>query len=87
MIKVNVKYEQNKTSSCDNCNREMQVIINYEFIDIKPNNDYHKFFKICKPYVELHLCEDCSCALSNLHHNVMENFEPHQYYLDEITKC
>lgn len=59
--------------SCDNCNLEMPLVLQYRF----SNGG--------REYVRLTLCEDCSCALSNLHFKVMEEGKPHKYDLDEIT--
>jgi hypothetical protein len=55
-------------ASCDNCNKESPLMLHY------------KFFNKNKPaYLEIYLCEDCSCGLSNLHRAVMENMIPHQF--------
>jgi len=79
MIKLS---ERKIIGSCDNCNREMLLLLQYEFLDVKSSNKMPSD----KPYITLCLCEDCSNALGNLYHKVMENLEPHKYHLDEITK-
>jgi len=54
----------------------MPIILKYEFFDSGKQ----------KPYSELHLCEDCSNALANLHYRCMEEGKSFKYDLDEITE-
>jgi len=71
-----ITQSKDKSSSCDNCNRLMPVILKYEFFD-KGNQ---------KPYIQLHLCEDCSNALGNLKRYCMEEGKSFKYDLDEIAE-
>jgi len=71
-------FSDNPRRSCDNCNREMPLILRYEFSD---NTTMGQM-----AYGELHLCEDCSNALSNLHRKVMEQGKTHKYDMDEISE-
>lgn len=75
---ITCEHAKDGKHSCDNCNREMPLILKYEFSDKRKNR--------LVPFGELHLCEDCSCALSNLYFKVMKNGVAHQYDMDEITE-
>lgn len=58
---------------CNNCNRVMPVTLIYYIVG-----------KDCHPTIAL--CEDCSNALGNLHHEVMVTGATHKYDMDEITE-
>lgn len=75
MIKVKQILRAERRCSCDNCNREMPMVIEYSFCNDKG-----------KEYTKLILCEDCSNAVSNLFHNVMEEGTPYKYDMDEIKE-
>lgn len=60
---------------CDSCNRAMPFIIEYKIKADKSND--------CET---TNLCEDCSNALTNLFHSVMEEGKPHKYENDEIKE-
>ncbi|MCB2309015.1 hypothetical protein LGL08_20135 [Clostridium estertheticum] len=69
----------NSDCSCDNCNRITSFIIKYKFTAL--TEDVKGF-----TFVNLNLCEDCSNAVSNLFHNVMEYGKPFKYVKDEIKE-
>lgn len=75
---ITCKQITKENHSCDNCNREMPLIINYKFIDKRIQGN--------SAYLQLYLCEDCSNALANLHYKVMVSGVDHKYDLDEITE-
>ena len=71
MIRVSRIMKSDKYCSCDHWNIEGQPFyLKYEFIN-KPKRE--------EPYVELTLCEDCSCMMSRLHFDCMENGDPYEY--------
>jgi len=75
MIEVNVLFNNSKhVGSCNNCNREMPLLLKYDF-----SYEGIAYNKLC-------LCEDCSAAIGHLHRSIMENHEPYNYNFDEITK-
>lgn len=61
-------------SICDNCDRVMPYIINYQFATEKGNK-----------FTELNLCEDCSSALEKLKEMTVEG-KPHRYFMDEFKE-
>ena len=71
MIKISRIMKSERYCSCDHCNVEGQPFyLKYEFIDNSKRED---------PYVELTLCEDCSCMMSRLHFDCMEDGDSYQY--------
>jgi len=74
-IKQNEFYGDRKYS-CDNCNRRVPFILKYGFFDKGKK----------EPYTTLHLCEDCSNAMANLHYRCREEGKAHKYDIDEITQ-
>jgi len=74
MIKISKIMRADRYCSCDHCNVEGQPFyLKYEFID-KPKRE--------EPYVELILCEDCSCMMSRLHFDCMKEGDSYQYEPD-----
>ena len=76
---ITCKEDTSRTCSCNNCKRIVDIILEYKFIDVKENGKKRTF-------IILDLCEDCSNALSNLFHNVMEDGKPFKYVKDEIKE-
>jgi hypothetical protein len=76
---ITCEHVTSRVCSCDNCNRIMTFILKYKFIDVNETGRKTTF-------VELGLCEDCSNAVSNLFHNVMEEGKPFKYEKDEIVE-
>lgn len=75
MIKVKQILRAERRCSCDNCNREMPMVMEFSFCNAKG-----------KEYTKLILCEDCSNAVSNLLHKVMEDGTSFKYDMDEIKE-
>ena len=60
--------------SCDSCSIENQPFyLKYEFFDSS---------KQTKPYFDLILCEDCSCMMSKLHFDCMEDGDSYEYDIE-----
>jgi len=76
MIKAKQLLRKIKRHSCDNCNRETALNIEFSFCDSKG-----------KEFNKIILCEDCSNAITNLFHAVMEDGDFFKYDMDEITEC
>ncbi|MBW9158898.1 hypothetical protein [Clostridium tagluense] len=76
---ITCEHIANRVCSCDNCNRIMPFILKYKFIDVNETAKETTF-------VNLGLCEDCSNAVSNLFHKVMEEGKPFKYEKDEIVE-
>lgn len=55
--------KEKRQYSCDNCNGLAPFVLRYTFTDFN----------------KLVLCEDCSCALANLHFKCMEEGKSHKY--------
>lgn len=75
MIKVKQISKTTQKHSCDNCNREVPFVLEYNF----RNSEGNEFNKLT-------LCEDCANALSNLFYKVMEEGESYKYEEDEFKK-
>jgi len=75
MIKVKQILKAVRRGSCDNCNREMPMFIQYSFCNEKG-----------KEYNKISLCEDCGCAVSYLFFKVMEEGKSFIYDKDEIKE-
>lgn len=76
MIKINYIFQKDKIKySCDNCNKELPVILEYSFYNNKS-----------KEYNKLILCEDCGNAMSNMFYKVIKNEESFKYENDNIEK-
>ena len=76
---ITCKEDTSRICSCDNCNRITPFILEYKFIDV--NEDGKE-----TPFSRIHLCEDCSNAIVNLFHSVMENGKSFKYVKDEIKE-
>lgn len=76
MIKIKQIYNNGNLVNhpCNNCNRQTPLMLKYTFL-----NDGREWNK-------MYLCEDCSCAMANLHFNCMEDGKPFKYDMDEITE-
>jgi len=75
MIKVKQILRAERRGSCDNCNREMPMFIQYSFCNGKG-----------KEYNKISLCEDCANAVSSLLHMTMEEGKPFIYDKDEFKE-
>lgn len=75
MIKIKSIPSRIKKHSCDNCNREMTPVLEFDFCNSKG-----------KSYNKLTLCEDCANAVSDLFHKTMEDGKSFKYDKDEIEE-
>lgn len=76
---ITCEQDTSRRYSCDNCNRIVPVVLKYKFIDVTETGREDTF-------ANLTLCEDCSNAITNLFHNVMENGTSFKYVKDEIKE-
>lgn len=76
MIKVEYIFSKNPIHSCDNCNKEIQLVLMFSFLDKNSS----------KPYATFVLCENCSNAVVNLFRGAMKEGGILVYENDKIIK-
>ena len=76
MIRCSLLISNKHEFFCDNCQRNMPLVLVYDLIG-KDVLYMHK---------NVWLCEDCSSAVGRLHFAVMEQGKTHKYDMDEIKE-